>query len=65
MKKNKLLNLITIAKKDLIKWLYYAGVKTTVEFYQKADEIKNNSFHKYTDVVDHINYIKKLESLNV
>lgn len=35
-------------------------------FFKKADEIKNQSWHKYDDVIKQISYIEKLESkLNV
>jgi len=65
MKQNKILNLINIAKKDLKKWLYYADVQNLEEFYKKSEEIKMHSYHTYTEVIDHLSYIKKLESLNV
>jgi len=65
MKKNKIIKAIKIAQKDLSMWLYYAGVKTVDEFNSKSEEIKERSFHRYNDVIDHLNYIKKLESIDV
>lgn len=65
MKIDIIVKKIVIAKKDLNMWLYYAGVQTVDEFYIKADDIKSKSYHTYNDVIDHLNYIKKLESLNV
>lgn len=65
MIKSKILKKIEIAIKDLDKWLYYANVKTIEEFYDKSDEIKSKSYHKYNDVIDHLSYIKKLKSINV
>ncbi len=62
---NKRANAIKIAQKDLSMWLYYAGVKTVDEFHAKSKEIREKSFHKYNDVIDHIDYIKKLEKLSV
>lgn len=60
--KDKLLNLLEKAKKDLSVWLYYANSSSIEEFYTKADEIKKQSFHKYDDVIKQISYIEKLES---
>jgi len=65
MKKNKIINLINIAKNDLNKWLYYANVQNLEEFNKKSEQIKTRSFHQYNDVIDHLSYIQKLESLNV
>ena len=62
----KLNNLLNKAREDLKIWLYYADSSTLEEFFKKADEIKNQSWHKYDDVINQISYIEKLESkLNV
>ena len=60
--KDKLINLLEKAKKDLNTWLYYTNSSSVEEFYTKADEIKKQSFHKYDDVIRQISYIEKLES---
>ena len=58
--------LLNKAREDLKIWLYYADSSTLEEFFKKADEIKNQSWHKYDDVIKQISYIEKLESkLNV
>ncbi|MEO1953272.1 MAG: hypothetical protein ABGW74_01050 [Campylobacterales bacterium] len=58
---NKLINLLERAKKDLQKWLNFANVSSLDEFYEKQENIKKQSYHKYTDVIEHINFIKKIE----
>ncbi len=58
---NKLQNLLTRAKIDLEKWLKFANVSTLDEFYTKEEEIRQTSYHKYHDVIEHLNFIKKIE----
>jgi len=58
---DKLTNLLIRAKKDLNKWLSFANVTSVDEFYKKQDIIKKQSYHKYTDVIEHLNFIKKIE----
>ena len=65
MKAKKISNMISIAKKDLNMWLYYAGVKSIEDFHKQEKKIKDKSYHNYNDVIDHLNYIKKLEALHV
>jgi hypothetical protein len=65
MKAKKISDMILIATKDLDMWLYYAGVESIEDFYKQEKDIKDKSYHNYNDVIDHLNYIKKLEALHV
>lgn len=62
IQKNKLEKILLRAKEDLSIWLHYANVNTLEEFTTKSEEIKNKSYHVYTDVVKHIQYISKIEA---
>lgn len=57
----KLERILDRAKKDLQNWLSFAGVCSVEEFFANAESIKQQSYHKYHDTLDHINFIKKLE----
>jgi len=63
MTKNRLDILIKNAKQDLYTWFSYANVTSLKEFEQEQENIKSSSYHKYTDIVKHLQYIKKLENL--
>ena len=50
------------AQEDLKIWLHYTDSSTLEEFFNKADEIKIKSFHKYDDVIRQIQYINKIQN---
>lgn len=54
-------DILSRAEKDLSMWLYYAGVKSIEEFNQKSEDIKEKSFDKYNDVIEHLTYIDKIK----
>lgn len=58
---NKLNSLLTRAKQDLNRWLRFADVCSLDEFYKKQESIKQNSYHKYQDVIDQVTFIEKIE----
>lgn len=57
---DKLQRLHTKAVEDLKIWLYYADCSTVEEFYEKSEDIKKISFHKYDDVLRQLSYIQKI-----
>jgi len=58
----KLHSVLVQAQQDLIYWLKVANVKSTDEFFEKKEEIKQQSYHNYNDVLNQINFIKKIET---
>ena len=58
----KLHSVLDQAQRDLTYWLKVANVKSVSEFFEKKEVIKQQSFHKYHDVLNHINFIKKIEA---
>ncbi|SFV62683.1 hypothetical protein MNB_SM-6-634 [hydrothermal vent metagenome] len=62
MHTKKLHSVLDQAQKDLTYWLKVANVKSISEFFEKKEEIRQQSYHNYNDVLEHINFIKKLEA---
>ena len=50
------------AQEDLKIWLHYTDSSTLEEFFNKSDEIKIKSFHKYDDVIRQLQYINKIQN---
>ena len=49
-------------QEDLKIWLHYTDSLTLEEFFNKSDEIKIKSFHKYDDVIRQLQYINKIQN---